>query len=85
MDKVMAYRLIIILNLIVSRRLLFDECGFKRPIDTYDPEFTTTSIIVIIVETLFFIPRLVSRLSGLSTWGWDDTSCVIAYVGRTLP
>lgn len=84
MCKVMAHRLIIALNPTVSRRLLFNECGFKRPIDTYDPEFTTTSIIVIIVETLFFIPRLVSRLSGLSKWGWDDTSCVIAYVGLTL-
>lgn len=72
-----------------SRRLLFDECGLERPIDTYDPDWYTTSIIVIVMENLMFVTRLAARFSGLGTWGWDDTSCVIAYVcshhGPLLP
>lgn len=64
----------------VSWRVLYARCELPRPISTRDPEYTLTAIILFIIQTLVFIPRVATRLVGLGKWYRDDTACVTAYV-----
>ncbi|KAI3395049.1 hypothetical protein diail_1872, partial [Diaporthe ilicicola] len=63
-----------------SWRHLYNECDLPRPISTVDPEYTLTAIILFVVQTLVFIPRIATRLMGLGKWYKDDTTCIAAYV-----
>lgn len=70
--------------LAASQRLLWTDCGLERSIATFDPEHATAGIVTYVVQTLFFVPRVVTRLIGLSPWGRDDTSCVVASVSPII-
>lgn len=65
---------------VVNWRELYYKCDLPRPVSTVDPEYTLTAIILFVIQTLVFIPRIASRLFGLGRWSKDDTSCVVAYV-----
>ncbi|KAH8768241.1 hypothetical protein F5883DRAFT_554237 [Diaporthe sp. PMI_573] len=61
-------------------RQLYYKCELPRPISTVDPEYKVTAVILFVVQTLFFIPRITTRLFGLGQWYKDDATCVAAYV-----
>lgn len=44
--------------------------------------FMVPEIIVFVSSTLFFLLRLGNRFSRMAPWGWDDTTCAIAWVCR---
>lgn len=66
--------------LVVNWRQLYYKCDLPQPVSTVDPEYTLVAIILFVVQTLVFIPRIATRLFGLGQWYKDDTSCVAAYV-----
>lgn len=70
--------------LVVNWRQLYYKCDLPQPVSTVDPEYTLVAIILFVVQTLVFIPRIATRLFGLGQWYKDDTSCVAAYVSFTF-
>lgn len=70
--------------LVVNWRQLYYKCDLPQPVSTVDPEYTLVAIILFVVQTLVFIPRIATRLFGLGQWYKDDTSCVAAYVSSLL-
>lgn len=70
--------------LVVNWRELYYKCDLPRPISTVDPEYTLTAIVLFVVQTLVFMPRIVTLSFGLGQWYKDDTSCVVAYVSFPL-
>lgn len=66
--------------LVVNWRELYYKCDLPRPILTVDPEYTLTAIVLFVIQTLVFMPRIVTLSFGLGQWYKDDISCVVAYV-----
>lgn len=66
-------------------RLLDEDCGLPRRIDTVDPDYLGTGVGTFLVQTLFFGLRIVSRCMGVGKWGWDDHVCILAYVSPFFP
>ncbi|KAL2289818.1 hypothetical protein FJTKL_01129 [Diaporthe vaccinii] len=61
-------------------RELYYKCDLPRPVSTVDPEYTLTAIVLFVVQTLVFMPRIVTLSFGLGQWYKDDISCVVAYI-----
>lgn len=61
------------------------NCGQPEP--TQDETLLIVTILVITLQTIFFVLRMLCRAVRIAPWGADDTSIVIAFVshfvGRT--
>ena len=81
LESTAPFESLLILNAsVVNWRELYYKCELPRPISTVDPEYKVTAVILFVVQTLFFIPRITTRLFGLGQWYKDDATCVAAYV-----
>lgn len=67
-----------------SLRLLDYDCDVPQRIDTVDPDYLGTAIATFLVQSLFFVLRIMSRWMGVGKWGWDDHICILAYVSSSL-
>lgn len=57
-----------------------NNCGLPEP----DPKNSLIAITVVLIalQTIFFVLRMFCRWVRIAPWGWDDTTIVIAFVGQ---
>lgn len=58
-------------------------CNVKPTL--YYADFMVPETVVFALSTVFFCLRLANRASRMANWGWDDTTCVIAWVWILSP
>lgn len=63
---------------LVVKRITATNCNL--PIIDRGPIVTILQIVVTIIQDIFFIIRIASRILKLAPWGPDDTTIVIAWV-----
>lgn len=58
------------------------NCGRREP----DPKNSLIAITVVLIalQTIFFVLRMLCRIVRIAPWGWDDTTIVMAFVGCAL-
>lgn len=68
---------------LVVKRITATNCNL--PIIDRGPIVTILQIVVTIIQDIFFIIRIASRILKLAPWGPDDTTIVIAWVRTPFP
>lgn len=63
-------------------RVLYDDCGIARPVWSVDPDYITAAVVTFVIQTAAYSMRVLSRIMGLGSWGWDDHACAFAYVSN---
>lgn len=67
---------------IAVKRITATNCNL--PIIDRGPIVTILQIVVTIIQDIFFLIRIASRILKLAPWGADDTTIVIAWVRTPL-
>ncbi|WDK18536.1 CFEM domain-containing protein [Colletotrichum graminicola] len=64
---------------LVTKNTTLTACGTPSSTET-DGTLEWLRVVLFIIPTFFFTVRMVSKYLQLSTWGWDDTTFVFAYI-----
>ena len=55
------------------------QCGFVPTDNTQ--KATILSLVFVPIQSLFYFARVCAKLMNLTSWGHDDTTITMAYVG----